>query len=587
MESKKVKDILNQFDGNNTYKKIFINGSWGIGKSFYTNEYKSEHEGRIVYVSLFGKTSFEAIVDSLSKELLKKLDKKNKLIKNAKNLGKKIQGSFSYKGFSISSPTIKNKTLLEEYSTLLDKKELIIIFDDLERKSINIPIEDIMGLIEEFSTLENVKIVIIGDETNIDEEEKKKWDKFKEKIIDKEYKIDSFSSEAIQSLVINKLNTFICEEKLKEFISTFLSKHNVKNLRTINKGINLFFEIVNNYVYKKYDENIYLTILKNCMSVVIEYTEELYKPNEDDKNSSDTSNSWKYSLDSDMTTRIISHYFSSLFMNNKDCSILEYIINFYNSNINDNEIQNFNSVLENYLNVEEEKNIFYLSEDKIKESINKIYTDITSETYQLTNTEKFIDDLYNLLVYSKALALNYKIEDISKHSINILFNQFYDITKEEYQNKIDTFSILKDDRKELIEILNKYNDEVSNKYTKEKIDNIVSKFKEKDLNKKYLEFLDWKFIQPDSKYAKEYFSKCCKENNYLLPPLDGELEDFEWSWTHGVWKLFYENLDDTSKNNLNKYAEKLKMKNKLSEYRINALQSYRPLIEKNKEISND
>ncbi len=580
MESKKIKEILKQFDGNNTYKKIFINGSWGIGKSYYTNEYIEEHKDNIIYISLFGKTSFESINDSLSKELAKKLNNVDKFKKKAERFAQNIQGSISICGLvSLNSPSINNKTLLEEFSKLLSKKELLIIIDDLERKSINIPIEDIMGLIEEFSTLEKVKIAIIGDESNIDKEDKLKWEKFKEKIIEKEYKIDCFSYDAIESIVINRLSIYISKDNLEEFISSFLSKHKTKNLRTINKGINLFIEIVENYVKEKYDEMVYLTILKNCMAVAIEYTEELYKPKEDN-DSKDTTKSWAYSLDFEIPSRIISHYFGSIFMNHKDASILDYVIKFYNSETTDEIIENFNNVLKNYINIKEERNIFYLSEKEIISKVEKIYKDIQSEKYVITTLEEFVDDIYNLLNYNNVFSLGYKLDTISNYVNNVLFTQYYDVAKEEYQNQVDTFSYIKHESKELYEVLNKYNEEVSKKYAIDKIDFIVNRYKSSDLNTDYLSFLKWKFVQQDSQNAKEYFFKCCKNNNFLLPNLDEELLENEWAWTHQIWYLYHDFLDTDCKTQLNDYAETLKFKNNLAKYRINALQEYRPLVQK-------
>ena len=38
MESKQIKQILKQFDATNTYKKIFINGDWGTGKTFFVKQ---------------------------------------------------------------------------------------------------------------------------------------------------------------------------------------------------------------------------------------------------------------------------------------------------------------------------------------------------------------------------------------------------------------------------------------------------------------------------------------------------------------------------------------------------------------------
>ena len=125
---------------------------------------------------------------------MNKLNKIEKFKKMAKHIAKGMSGSISLFGVSISTPEFNRKTLIEEFSTMLDEKNLIIIIDDLERKSGNILMEDIMGMIEEFSMFEKIKIVVIGDEKNIAADDLEKWKKFKEKIIEKEYKITTFES---------------------------------------------------------------------------------------------------------------------------------------------------------------------------------------------------------------------------------------------------------------------------------------------------------------------------------------------------------------------------------------------------------
>lgn len=577
MESKQICDILKQLNENDTYKKIFINGVWGIGKSFYADEYKKNHNDNIVYVSLFGKNSFESIVNSLSKEFMKKLKGFESTKKKITKFIKKFQGSLSYNGISINSPIINNKSLLEEYSKLLKKKELIIIIDDLERKSVNIPIEDIMGLIEEFSLIERVKIAIIGDETNINDDEKEKWKKFKEKLIEKEYKIDTFSEESIESIVIKKLNNYISEDSLKNYISNFLNKHKVKNLRTINKGINLFDEIVNNYLEQEYDEDVNLIILKNCMSVSIEYTEQLYKPNEEDKDSTDTLKFISYNTNLEMPSRIMANYFNSAYTNTRESSILEYVIKFYNTEISDEVIDEFNNVLKNYVSVKKEKSIFYLSEKDIISKLKEIYTSIKSEKYKVKTLEEFIDDIYTLLNYNKKFSMKYNSDLISNHVYNILFHQYYNVSKEEYHNKIDEFSLVKYESPELNEIIKTYNNKVTKKYVIDKIDYIIEKYKNNDLDINCLIYLKDKFIQSDSKYSKDYFFKCCKENNFLLPNLEGEIEESDWSWTHHVWTLFYKYLEPNYKKELNDYVNKIKLENKLIKYRIDILQKNKPL----------
>lgn len=583
MESKQILEILKQFNGNNTYKKIFINGAWGIGKSYYTNKYKNENEDYIIYTSLFGKTSFEAIVDSLSNELLNKLNNVDKFKKKTKNIAKKIQGSISIYGVSISSSTINNKTLFEEFEKLLEEKELIIIIDDLERKSVNVPIEDIMGLIEQFSLLEKIKIVIIGDETNISPEDREKWQKFKEKIIEKEYKIICFSYEAIESIVIHKLEEYISKEKLFDFVLQFLSKHKTSNLRTINKGINLFMEIYKNYLHEKYDEDVYLSILKSCMAVAIEYTEELYKPNEEDKNSKDSGKSWSYSIDKDIPTRIISHYFGSIFINDKDSSLLSYVISIYNGNVNNNLINEFNDVLKKFISMKDGKNIFYLSEKDIIKEMRLLYKNLKNNSYNYSTLKEFLVDIKELLKWNKELELKLDEKTINEKFNDVLFSNYYSLEKNQYDNTIDTWNIDMEDVNEIKYLVKSYNDLVTIKYAEDKIKSIIETYNSNMLDVKCLDWLKTSLIQTNSENIKKMLIKCCKENNFLIPNLNCEIDDNAWRWTHTIWGLFYNYMSEEDKNELNYYSEKLKTTSNIVKYRINCLQKYKPLISKKEE----
>lgn len=600
MKSKQIKDILKQFDKNNTYKKIFINGVWGIGKSYYANEYLAEHKKNIIYVSLFGKTSFDSITSELDCELIrcsKNYETRKKSFLDSLN---DVSVEANFLGIiNVSAPIVKSKNILLEFSKVLNKKELIIIIDDLERKSPKIPIEDIMGMVEELSTLEKIKIVLIGDESKINGNDIEKWENFKEKIIDKEYKINTFSYDAIESLVINKLKGYISKELLDDYISLFIKKHKIKNLRTINKGINLFLEIVNNYISKKHNEKVYLVILKNCMAVAIELTEELYKTDKaeekekskiespSDKIIDDIITEWQIKNNLDISYRIKQNYFNenTLFGYDTDSSILDYIIKIYNSEITDELIQEFNKVLNTFVEKKQkpnEKNVFYLSERKIKEKVSKIYNHITSEKYQIITLEEFIDDLYNMFRWNKALDLKYNFDDISNHVNNILLSQYYDLSKEEYQNQINKFSFVRENNTELCELLDNYNNLVVDRYSKEKIDNILTQFKHKNYNPDILNFLKWKFKQENSKIARKYFLEICKKNNFLIPNLKSEIDELSWRWTHSIWDIFYECLNDKKANEeLNNYVNSIKKNNKLLAYRISLLQESKSLV-KNK-----
>ena len=460
-----------------------------------------------------------------------------------------------------------------------------------------------MGMIEELSTLEKIKIVLIGDESKINGKDIKKWKNFKEKIIEKEYKINTFSYDAIESLVINKLEKYISKELLNDYISSFTKKHKIKNLRTINKGINLFLEIVNNYISKKHNEKVYLVILKNCMAVAIELTEELYKTDKaeeqekskiessPDKIINDIITEWQIKNNLDISYRIKQNYFNenTLFGYDTDSSILDYIIKIYNSEITDDLIQDFNKVLNTFVEKKQkpnEKNVFYLSEGKIEEKVSRIYNHIISEKYQIITLEEFIDDLYNMFRWNKALDLKYNFDDISSHVNNILLSQYYDLSKEECQNQINKFSFVRENDTEMCELLDNYNNLVVDRYSKEKIDNILTQFKHKNYNPDILNFLKWKFKQENSEIARKYFLEICKKNNFLIPNLKSEIDELSWSWTHSIWDIFYECLNDKKANEeLNNYVNSIKKNNKLLAYRISLLQESKSLVKINESVN--
>lgn len=582
MESKKIKEILKQFEENDTYKKIFINGPWGIGKSYYTQEYINENPNSIVYFSLFGKNSFESIEDSIVVELMNKLSKMGKAAKQIRNFANKIKGSISYKGISLTSPSIEKKNLFKNFSKLLTNEKLIIIIDDIERKSSNIQIEDVMGLIEQFSLYENVKIVIIGSEENMSKEDEKKWKSFKEKIIEKEYKITSFSEDAIESIVVGTLNKFIPDKKLKEFINDFLEKHKTNNLRSIEKGVKLFLEVTKSYLKKKQDDDIYSSILKNCMAVAIEFNEELYKPKEiteDEKK--DLSKSIEYLNDEEMYSRIITHYFHSPFIVKKESAILEQIISFYNGEIDEGTIEWFNNVIENYMNKKEEKNIYYLSEREIISKIKQKYELIEKDNYMFSTLEETIEDFNEILKWNSDLEIGLDNKIISKKFNEILFDNFYSLEKEIHENTIDTFNLIRYDSKILDKLINEYNEECSKRYSKEKLNVIIKEYKDKRYNTDKLQWLDWSLIQEDKDKIKKYVMKEFKKHKFLIPDLSDEITENEWKWTHNIWKIYYERFSQNEKEEINKEVEKMKT-NLLSTSRIKSLQEYRPLLIKNK-----
>ena len=456
---------------------------------------------------------------------------------------------------------------------------MIIVIDDLERKSCNVSINDIMGLIEQFSQYNNIKVLIIGSENNLEKEELKKWKKFKEKIIEKEYNITSFSEEAIKSIVVESIKEYIRTEKLKVFIKEFLENHKTSNLRSIEKGVKLFLEIVENYLNNKYDEKIYIAILKNCMAVAIEFSEELYKPSDSTKKAEDSFKTWEPINDEDMYSRILSNYFHSIFITTKESSLLEYIISFYLGEISDIVVKNFNNTIENYVNKKEDKDLFYLSEDTITTILKDRYDNILKEDYHFISLEQLIQDFNELTIWNDELKIGLDMSILSEKFNSILFNNYYSIEKELHQNTIDTFEIMRYKSKKLEELISNYNRLCSEQYSNEKLDKIVQEYNNKTYNAEKLQWLEWVLLQEQKNEIRKSAMLKFKHYNYLIPDLSVEISEDEWKWTHKIWEIYYERFNETEKNQIYKKIEKMKT-NMISTYRIKILQDYRPLVKK-------
>lgn len=241
-----VKDYLTKENNN----ALLITGEWGVGKTYFFNNILSKEIEKVstkenenikytpIRISLFGVTSINDIEKRIILEIYPLL--KNKGLKIGKGLLNVI----------LSSPIIKELTqqipenilnLPEDYkSDIINSKtsSLIICFDDLERKSHTFPISGLIGYINNLTENNNLKVIIIGNTNNIEEN----FVEIKEKLIGREIEY-SIKIEEVYNTLKQDFNppykTFL--EKQKEFICSFF--HNYKNIRTLKFILTRYHDI--------------------------------------------------------------------------------------------------------------------------------------------------------------------------------------------------------------------------------------------------------------------------------------------------------------------------------------------------------
>ena len=268
---------------------IMLKGKWGSGKTHFINEYKNvlkENNKKYIYVSLYGVTSYDEIETKFLEVLHPKLYNKKTILagKIAKGLLKttlKIDLDDDGK----SDGTIRSEAPNLNTGDLLNTKDYILIFDDLERCSIDI--NDLLGYINYFVEHQEYKVILLANDEKFKSEEYKD---IKEKLIGKTFEVISNTELAYDSFIkeIKENNLFI---DYKDTIIKIYIQSGYNNLRVFrqvildfdrfNQSINLNNfkkELVKNFV----TEYFIFAIENRFQSYTISKFE---KSNKDDKSS--------------------------------------------------------------------------------------------------------------------------------------------------------------------------------------------------------------------------------------------------------------------------------------------------------------
>ena len=268
------REVLNYIREKENMGALLITGKWGCGKTYLIKKIAERINGSKVpiasigIVSLFGLNSvgdikrrvieeysifylgasmktvadFSKRASKLVKDVSELADSATANIQPANLVAKGLSKASSYDIFSFIDV---HNTLGKEGKT----RPFVIVFDDLERCT-SIPIEDRLGVLNEYLENKKIKVIILADETKIDDE--KKYNDFKEKLIARTINLSKSDDDIINTIIKTyktnqkKYKTFLSKNKRSIIIAFKQSGYN--NLRTLKACVYDFERVFNVWV---------------------------------------------------------------------------------------------------------------------------------------------------------------------------------------------------------------------------------------------------------------------------------------------------------------------------------------------------
>lgn len=270
MKADNIKSIVGTID-KLPYNAILFDGEWGIGKTYAVNE-TLKGNVNVCRISMFGVSDIKEIYHEALFQLVFKNSISGKIGEIADNITENL--SKVSKTIGQIREVAQSFARERELFLLLSKgfKKLhIIVVDDLERISNNLNLEEVFGVIEELKQCYYIKVIVIANVNRI--EQREIFDKYKEKVIDREYHI----TECAEEVKWSELNIHA------GFIAEFLNYHQVKNLRTLQKAQN-FFDDVKLFCNDIQNEEFMAEVRLVCFAVVVESIENLYYSESEENN---------------------------------------------------------------------------------------------------------------------------------------------------------------------------------------------------------------------------------------------------------------------------------------------------------------
>ncbi|EOI5379609.1 TPA: P-loop NTPase fold protein [Campylobacter jejuni] len=417
---------------------LAILGAWGVGKTYFWKQVEKENtlkfsNKKIIYIDLFGKENYKQIIEEIVLSLHGNYNKiTEKTFKGLKSLIKGVSSGL----INIDSDAVFSFLKKEDF------KKIIVCFDNIERRSDNLPLKEILGLVNLLKEEKECNVVMIlnddelkkqdsnSDNKKEDKQDAKDWyQEYKEKVIDYEVRLknnDEIAKALIEEAFMQD-EKFIQDDDLKSNLVDIVLKH---YKAICNDNLRLLLKILEHIKYFNircfklhYDKTIkeeFIIVIDEYYFAIFNAVKDFYIQRKEERN---PSNIHIYD--------IITKYLKKFFI------------------VNDNYEKKLNKMIMDSITVETKTNI---------KGIYKAYTEQGDSDIDFKNKlEELSDKIYKQRKY----FWNFFIETYDKELLEMIY-VYKDITKKDLNIKdlvIKAFIVnfkRKEDDPSLSELLTRY-----------------------------------------------------------------------------------------------------------------------------------
>lgn len=642
MELLREEEILNcieDYINNETYSNaILLDGEWGSGKTFFTKEkiipmIKEKTNKKVIYISTYGLKEESDLNKKIYFEILNENIPSNEKIDIIKKGGQIILSGAKVVKDILSLPNISSENIATFINLFQNIENYVMFFDDIER--CQMPINEILGCINEFVEHKKVKVVIIANEKeiiknnllnniedkykvalskeiNFEEVDKNAISNIEKYFYDKipkdentkltkkeiENRVDYLFGEDkkykqireklignticynpnIEEISMILLKSYIKDEDIlgrllskTKLISNIMKEYNHINIRTLKVTLEKYKQILQNIDIEKWKKE---DKFIDTMTIIFEYTLYVTIKYKKGENINDNKIMGLYA---DIVDENYKNITAFKFVNNL---VLYSIINKDNIEATiEKYIKHSNFKLDNNDPLKKIESYWELEDDEIYDNINGIEKEIVKKAYSYD-------------VYPKIIMIAVKLKLIGFESVDI--NHIFELMKNNIESDnrligfegVDVFA----SNQEEIDLYNKYMDKLN------ELVNHANSITKKDSINNVINGMDG--------WGKNFYDVCCSHKNeymaskefFALIDIENLLKCIENSkvndltnFRRGMHYIYsFRNLDDYFKKDADSLIEFItKLKEKITNQSISRKYSQTLIIENIEEFLKD